>query len=88
MSKAAKKEITPISNSGLKEFCKRYLALNEEKQEATDAIKDLMQEVKGAGVDPKQFKAACKALEKPPEDDYKEGVNFIIEANGQQRLFA
>lgn len=88
MPKAAKKAIEPISNSGLKELCKRYLALNAEKQEAADAIKDLMLEVKDNSIDAKAFKAACKAIEKPPEEDFKQDVNYIIEANGQTRLFA
>jgi uncharacterized protein (UPF0335 family) len=90
MPKAAKiesDEVPAISNSGIKELTKRYFALVAEKKEAGDAIKDLMAEVKAKGLKPKSFKAAAKELEEVTDAEYKDEVNLILEANGQQRLF-
>lgn len=89
MPKAQKAEsIEPLSNSGVKELMKRYLALVTEKKEAGDAIKDLMREVKAKGTTPKAFKAAAKEILEETDAAYKDEVNALIEANGQSRLFA
>ncbi len=88
MPKAQKAEsIEPISNSGVKELTKRYLVLVAEKKEAADAIKDLMLEVKAGGMSPKAFKAAAKEIESETDAEHKDAVNWILEANGQARIF-
>ena len=76
-----------LSNSRVKEFTKRLIALNAEKKEAADAIKDLMTEAKAASVDTKALKAAVRVIENPIPPEFKETVNYYIEASGQSRLF-
>jgi hypothetical protein len=92
MPKAATKETDEttlaLSNSGIKDLTKRYLALIAEKKDATDSIKDLMAEVKSKGLKPKDFRKAAKEIEEGTDTEHKDGVNYILEANGQSRLFA
>jgi uncharacterized protein (UPF0335 family) len=92
MPRLAKKETeeaapTP-TNSQIKEYVKRLRAVNAEIKDFTDSRKDLLAEAKGNGVNIKDLKAAVKELDKPVEQDHKEGVNWILETNGQSRLFA
>jgi hypothetical protein len=90
MPKAATKddETTPASNSDIKSLTKRYIALVAEKKSTGEAIKDLLTEVKAKGLKPKDFKVAAKQIDEEIEPEHKDGVNYILEVNGQSRLFA
>jgi uncharacterized protein (UPF0335 family) len=95
MPKAATKEkpetvetAAAPSNTRLKEYVKRLLTVNAEIKDFTESRKELLAEAKGNGVAVKELKAAVRIIENPPESEFKDTVNFILEANGQLRFFA
>ena len=87
-TKPESQETSVPTNTRIKEYTKRLLAINAEAKELAESRKELLAEAKGNGVSVKELKAAVRIIENPPEDEYKDAVNFILEANGQLRFFA
>jgi uncharacterized protein (UPF0335 family) len=91
MPKAAKIEddVVPCtSNTKVKDYTKRLLAINTEIKDATESRKELLAEAKSNGISVKELKLAVKIIEKPLEEDFKDTVNFYLDASGQGRFFA
>ena len=69
MPKAAQKETEEtapaLSNTGIKQYTKRLLAVNAEIKDYTESRKELLEEAKHNGMDIKALKSAVKIIENP-----------------------
>ena len=82
------KATSALSNTQIKDYTKRVLAVNNEIREAKDSLKELFLEAKGNGIDVKALKAAVRIIENTPEPELRETINFYLETTGQLRFFA
>jgi uncharacterized protein (UPF0335 family) len=82
------KPATVGDNSAVKSYIDRATNIMTEQETLAEDLKELWQEAKDNGLDTKALKAAVKELRKPIDDDFKQKVNYYIEATGQVRLFA
>ena len=77
-----------MTNTGnIKSLLDRASKLEDEAQEIKEAKKDLMAEVKAAGIKTKEFTVALRLKRNPPSKDFTDTVNTYLEADGQGAFF-
>lgn len=81
----AEKQISNTAN--VKALLDRASKLEDEAQEVKDAKKDLMSEVKAAGIKPKEFTVALRIMRNPPTKEFTETVNSYLTTAGQYAFF-
>ena len=82
------KPATVGDNSEVESYISRINSIVGEQNVLADDLKELCAEAKAKGLDVKALKAAAKELREPVDGEFKNKVNFYIEATGQGRLFA
>ena len=62
----------------IRQFVERYERLDAEKQEAADAMKEVMAEAKGRGYDTKALKALIALRKRDPQDVAEAEANLEL----------
>jgi uncharacterized protein (UPF0335 family) len=79
------------SNSNVKQYAERWLNIQQEKDDAAQAHKDLRAEMKASGFDKESmaaFMLVIKELRKPIDPNVKALANaYFAQADGQYTLF-
>lgn len=74
-------------NAQIKSLLDRAGKLEDEAQEIKDAKKDLMTEIKAAGIKSKEFSSALRIMRNPPSKAFTQTVNTYLECSGQMAFF-
>jgi uncharacterized protein (UPF0335 family) len=75
------------NTSDVKSLLERANNLENELQEIKEAKKDLMAEVKAAGLKTKEFNVALRIKRNTPPKEFTDTVNSYLEAGGQMAFF-
>jgi uncharacterized protein (UPF0335 family) len=82
-----KEELGINTDIDIKSLLQRASNIEDEAQKIKDEKKDLMLEVKTAGLDSKAFSVALRIMRNPPAKDFTETVNSYLEEGGQMAFF-
>lgn len=82
------KPATIGDNANIKSLLDRASNLENESQEIKEAKKDLMKEVKAAGIKTKEFSVALRIMRNPPTKEFTDTVNSYLTTSGQYAFFA
>lgn len=77
-----------VSNTDIGNFIKRVCTILDEMDSLKEEKKDLMQEIKAAGVQTKELQMTIKEIRKPIDAQSKATVNLYLQQAGQLSLFA